>query len=99
MEFEKLQMIIAEVLGKDSEQIYAKARLVEDLGIHTFFTGNLDCFVYYILEFPISRIAHRITKITSPKWGGGRRNRHFLQPHASEKHAPSAFADGERTDR
>ena len=28
MEFEKLQMIIAEVLGKDSEQIYAKARLV-----------------------------------------------------------------------
>ena len=32
MEFEKLQMIIAEVLGKDSEQIYAKARLVEDLG-------------------------------------------------------------------
>ena len=30
--------------------------------IHTFFTGNLDCFVYYILEFPISRIAHRITK-------------------------------------
>ena len=29
MEFEKLQMIIAEVLGKDSEQIYAKARLVE----------------------------------------------------------------------
>ena len=27
MEFEKLQMIIAEVLGKDSEQIYAKARL------------------------------------------------------------------------
>ena len=35
----------------------------------------------------------------SPKWGGGRRNRHFLQPHASEKHEPSAFADGERTDR
>ena len=33
MEFEKLQMIIAEVLGKDSEQIYAKARLVEDLGV------------------------------------------------------------------
>ena len=32
--------------------------------IHTFFTGNFDCFVYYILEFPISRIAHRITKIT-----------------------------------
>ena len=32
MEFEKLQMIIAEVLGKDSEQIYAKARL-EDLGV------------------------------------------------------------------
>ena len=32
MEFEKLQMIIAEVLGKDSEQIYAKA-LVEDLGV------------------------------------------------------------------
>ena len=30
--------------------------------IHTFFTGNLDCLVYYILEFPISRIAHRITK-------------------------------------
>ena len=30
MEFEKLQMIIAEVLGKDSEQIYAKARLVEE---------------------------------------------------------------------
>ena len=36
MEFEKLQMIIAEVLGKDSEQIYAKARLVEDLGEDTF---------------------------------------------------------------
>ena len=33
MEFEKLQMIIAEVLGKDSERIYAKARLVEDLGV------------------------------------------------------------------
>ena len=30
--------------------------------IHTFFTGNFYCFVYYILEFPISRIAHRITK-------------------------------------
>ena len=33
MEFEKLQVIVAEVLGKDSEQIYAKARLVEDLGV------------------------------------------------------------------
>ena len=33
MEFENLQMIIAEVLCKDSEQIYAKARLVEDLGV------------------------------------------------------------------
>ena len=39
MEFEKLQMIIAEVLGKDSEQIYAKARLVEDLGV-----DSLDFF-------------------------------------------------------
>lgn len=32
MEFEKLQMIIAEILGKDPEQIYAEARFVEDLG-------------------------------------------------------------------
>lgn len=32
MEFEKLQMIIAEVLGKEPSQIYAEARLVEDLG-------------------------------------------------------------------
>ncbi|MCH5266769.1 MAG: acyl carrier protein [Lachnospiraceae bacterium] len=32
MEFEKLQMIIAEVLGKDPEQITAEARFVEDLG-------------------------------------------------------------------
>ena len=39
MEFEKLQMIIAEVLGKDSEQIYAKARLGEDLGV-----DSLDFF-------------------------------------------------------
>ena len=30
--------------------------------IHTFFTGNFDCFVYYILEFPISRIAYRVIK-------------------------------------
>lgn len=32
MEFEKLQMIIAEILGKEQRQIYAEARLVEDLG-------------------------------------------------------------------
>lgn len=32
MEFEKLQMVIAEILGKEQSQIYAEARLVEDLG-------------------------------------------------------------------
>lgn len=32
MEFEKLQMIVAEILGKEQKQIYAEARLIEDLG-------------------------------------------------------------------
>ena len=32
------------------------------VNIHTLFTCNTYCFVYYILEFPIPRISHRIAE-------------------------------------
>lgn len=61
MEFEKLQMIIAEVLGKDAEQIYAKARLVEDLGVDSLevfqiIMGMEDTFDVILDEEAVSQV-------------------------------------------
>ena len=79
MEFEKLQMIIAEVLGKDSEQIYAKARLVEDLlvlangdfdalpaHLHPIAPDNL-CLEVYAAFFPLAQQRQHPLSLTLPE--------------------------------
>ena len=57
MEFEKLQMIIAEVLGKDSEQIYAKARLgVDSLEVFQIIMGMEDTFDVILEEEAVYQV-------------------------------------------
>ena len=56
MEFEKLQMIIAEVLGKDSEQIYAKARRVDSLEVFQIIMGMEDTFDVILEEEAVYQV-------------------------------------------